>query len=276
MRTAAQPDPQPTAQASPALARLLPPGPAADVEQIVEDLGLWRRDESHAQRPRVMLNMVTTVDGRASLHGRSAPLSSSADRALFHALRTPVDAVLVGAGRAGREREGRIGGDAPRRQARLARGLPAEPLACIVSGSLALGADIPLLADPDARVAIVTASNDSLPAGCRAQLEYVRTRRDDGLLDLPAALAQLRERFDVRTLLCEGGPHLAGELFAAGLVDELFLSISPTLAGDPQGDAQALRILAGTQLRPPIDLKLLGALHSGSHLFLRYGVARQR
>jgi riboflavin biosynthesis pyrimidine reductase len=272
MGTAAQPDPQPTAQASPALARLLPPGPAAGVEQIVEDLGLWRRDESHVQRPRVMLNMVTTVDGRASLHGRSAPLSSSADRALFHALRTPVDAVLVGAGTVRTERYGPIVRDDARRQARLARGLPAEPLACIVSGSLALGADIPLLADPDARVAIVTTSNDSLPAGCRAQLEYVRTRRDDGLLDLPAALAQLRERFDVGTILCEGGPHLAGELFASGLVDELFLSISPTLAGDPQDDAQALRILAGAQLSPPIDLKLLGALHSSSHLFLRDGV----
>jgi riboflavin biosynthesis pyrimidine reductase len=272
MGTAAQPDPQPTAQASPALARLLPPGPAAGVEQIVEGLGLWRRDESHVQRPRVLLNMVTTVDGRASLHGRSAPLSSSADRALFHALRTPVDAVLVGAGTVRTERYGPIVGDDARRQARLARGLPAEPLACIVSGSLALGADIPLLADPDARVAIVTASSDSLPAGCRAQLEYVRTRHDDGLLDLPAALAQLRERFDVGTMLCEGGPHLAGELFASGLVDELFLSISPTLAGDPQDDAQALRILAGAQLSPPIDLKLLGALHSGSHLFLRYGV----
>ncbi len=274
MGTAAQPDPQPTAQASPALARLLPPGPETGAEQIVEALGLWRRDDSHAGRPRVMLNMVSTVDGRASLHGRSAPLSSSADRALFHALRTPADAVLVGAGTVRTERYGRIVRDDASRQARLARGLPAQPLACIVSGRLALGADIPLLADPDARVAIVTGSSNSLPEGARAQLEYVRARRDSGLLDLPAALAQLRERFDVRTLLCEGGPHLAGELFAAGLVDELFLSISPTLAGDPEGDAQALRILAGTQLRLPIDLQLLGALHSGSHLFLRYGVAR--
>jgi riboflavin biosynthesis pyrimidine reductase len=274
MGTAAQPDPQPTAHASPALARLLPAGPAAGVEQIVEDLGLWQRNESRVQRPRVMLNMVSTVDGRASLHGRSAPLSSSADRALFHALRTPVDAILVGAGTVRTERYGRIVRDDAQRQARLARGLPAEPLACIVSASLTLGADIPLLADPDARVAIVTGSSNSLPEGARAQLEYVRARRNDGLLDLSAALAQLRERFDVRTLLCEGGPHLAGELFAAGLVDELFLSISPTLAGDPRGDAQSLRILAGAQLGPPIDLELLGALHSGSHLFLRYGVAR--
>ncbi|HLL92889.1 MAG TPA: dihydrofolate reductase family protein [Solirubrobacteraceae bacterium] len=274
MGTAAQPDPQPSAQASPALAPLLPPGPAAGAEQVVEDWGLWRRNDSHSERPRVMLNMVSTVDGRASLDGRSAPLSSSADRALFHALRTPVDAVLVGAGTVRTERYGRIVRDNASCQARLARGLPAQPLACIVSGRVALGADIPLLADPDARVAIVTGSSNRLPEGARAQLEYVRARRDGGLLDLPAALAQLRERFDVRTLLCEGGPHLAGELFAGGLVDELFLSISPTLAGDPQGDTRALRILAGTQLRPRVDLQLLGALHSGSHLFLRYGVAR--
>jgi riboflavin-specific deaminase-like protein len=267
-----QPDPRPAAAQSPPLQRLLPPGADASVQEIVDDLGLWHEPEPSPGRPHVIINMVATVDGRASLDGRSAPLSSSADRALFHGLRTPVDAVLVGASTVRVERYGLIVRDEASRQARLARGLPAQPLACIVSGRLALGADIPLLADPEARVVIVTASDQSLPAG-GARLDYVRARRD-GLLDLPAALAQLRERFDVRTLLCEGGPHLASQLFAAGLVDELFLSVSPKLAGGPGDDVQASHILEGAELRPSVDLKLLGALHSDSHLFLRYGVAR--
>jgi riboflavin biosynthesis pyrimidine reductase len=77
----------------------------------------------------------------------------------------------------------------------------------------------------------------------------------------------------VHSLLCEGGPHLALQLLAAGLLDELFLSLAPLLAGGQPGDRQALRILAGQELEPPVELELLGALSSGSHLFLRYGVS---
>jgi riboflavin-specific deaminase-like protein len=278
---ASQPDPRPSAARSPLLQRLLPAGADAGAQEIVDGLGLWQAPEPPpAGRPYVILNMVATVDGRASIDGRSAPLSSSADRALFHGLRAPVDAVLVGAGTVRVERYGPIVRDEAQRRARLARGLPAQPLACIVSHRLALAADIPLLADPQSRVVIVTSSDRSLPGGdglheVRARLEYVRARRD-GALDLPAALAQLRERFAVRTLLCEGGPHLACQLFAAGLVDELFLSVSPKLAGEAEDDAQGSHMLAGAELRPPVELELLGALRSDSHLFLRYGIARKR
>ncbi len=91
---------------------------------------------------------------------------------------------------------------------------------------------------------ILTPSTASLP-GVAAHVDYVRAG-SDGRLDLPAALAELRERFAVRTLLCEGGPHLNTQLLLSGLVDELFLSLSPTLAGgDPAATGGALRILAG-------------------------------
>src|SRR5712691_9174934 len=81
----------------PELRRLLPGGDPATATEIVEGLGLWERPAAAAGRPRVLLNMVSTADGRATIGGRSAPLSSRADRALFHGLRTAVDAVLVGA-----------------------------------------------------------------------------------------------------------------------------------------------------------------------------------
>ena len=220
--------------------------------------------------------MVSTVDGHATLGGRSGPLSGPADRALFHALRLAVDAVVAGAATVRVERYGRIVPDASRRQTRLARGLREEPLACIVSGRLALEGEIPLLADPDARVVVLTPSAASLPAGAAvAELDYIRAARD-GQLDLAAALAELRARFDVRTLLCEGGPHLNAQLLGAGLVDELFLSLSPLLAGgDPDGNPahpEALRILAGPPLEPPVELHLRGVLEHNSGLFLRYSV----
>ncbi len=214
--------------------------------------------------------MISTVDGRASVGGRSGPIGDRADHELFHALRASVDAVMVGAGTVRVERYGRIIPDEATRRRRSERGLGPEPLACIVSGRLSLPADLPLLAEPAAHVVVLTASAASLP-NAAARVDYVRAERD-GRLDLPAATSELSERFDVRTLLCEGGPHLNAELLQAGLVDELFLSLSPKLAGGEDATGEALRIVAGAQFREPLQLELLGVLESGSSLFLRYAV----
>jgi riboflavin-specific deaminase-like protein len=276
------------------LSRLLPPAPPASVPEIVEGLGFHvSSPRAHASRagipdaqdispgvpvippdrPYVALNMVSTIDGRATVAGRSGPIGNRADRELFHGLRAAVDAVMAGAGTVRVERYGRIVPDPSRRRLRLERGLSEEPLACIVSGRLDLPPDLPLLAEPAARVAIVTPSATSL-AESAARVEYVRAGRD-GRLDLALAMAELRERFQVRTLLCEGGPHLNSHLFAAGLVDELFLSLSPKLAGgDLSAGETPLRILSGMELEPLVELQLLSVLESDedSHLFLRYRV----
>lgn len=278
-----------------AFRRLLPPGPPAGVHEVVLGFGLHERSgrvgrasaEAPAvarDRPYVVLNMIATLDGRATIAGRSGPLSSPADRALFHGLRSVVDAVLAGAGTVRAERYGPLVRDPDGRRARSKLGLSESPLACIVSASLDFPADQPLLADPGSRVAILTPSDGDLAAasaqpegkpraGAGAQIDYVRARAPDGSLDLRAALAELHDRLHVGTLLCEGGPHLNAELLAGGLVDELFLSVSPLLAGgDPAGDDPALRIVSGPGLDPPARLELAGALERDSSLFLRYRV----
>jgi riboflavin biosynthesis pyrimidine reductase len=275
MNARRDPDPGPARGWPVRLERLLPAGAPATIPELVSQLGLWRRTVPAPERAHLMLNMISTVDGRATLGGRSGPISDSADRALFHGLRSAVDAVLVGAGTVRTERYGRIVPDASTRRERRKRGLEEEPIACIVSARLALEPDIPLLAEPAARVVILTPSPSSLPP-VGADVEYVRAERD-GRLDLPAAMAELRRRFAVQSILCEGGPHLAGALLGAGIADELFLSLSPLLAGGVSSAAQALRILAGDELDPPVALELMGALRGGSQLFLRYGVsARER
>jgi riboflavin-specific deaminase-like protein len=258
----------------------------ATAAEVVEELHLWGARESPPtatsegrvpaaraglERPRVLLNMACTADGRATIGGRSGQIGNRADRELFHALRTAVDAVLVGAGTVRAEHYGRLVREDSARALRRARGLAEEPLACIVSASLALPADeIPLLADPAARVAVLTPSPASLP-GCAAALQYVRCARE-GQLDLPAALGELR-RAGVRTVLCEGGPHLNAQLLAAGLVDELFLSLAPRLAG---GDAasESLRIVVGPVLEPPVGLALEAVFESEAQLLLRYRALR--
>jgi riboflavin-specific deaminase-like protein len=241
------------------------------VERLVDGLDLGARaGEGTGSRPYLALNMISSTDGRATLGGRSGALGGRADSEMLHALRTTVDAVMAGAGTVRAERYSRLVCEEHDREIRRARGLAEEPLICVVSGRLALNEEIPLLADPDAHVAMITASQASLPRECRARIEYIRAARE-GVLDLPAAMRELRERFGVRTVLCEGGPHLNSQLLAGGLVDELFLTLAPKLAG---GDAtsETLRIVSGPELEPPAALELLGASEHESYLFLRYRV----
>jgi riboflavin-specific deaminase-like protein len=266
-----EPPPKPAVEAA-AFRRLLPAGDAAGASRIVDGFELAKRAQTATARPYLILNMASTLDGRASIEGRSGAIGNRADRELFHALRANVDAVMAGAGTVRVERYGRIIPNAATREHRLQRGLEDEPLACIVSARLSLPDDLPLLNEPAARVVIVTPSAASL-TGASAQIEYVRAD-SDGRLDLRLAMRKLSERFGVRTLLCEGGPHLNGELLQAGLVDELFLSLAPKLTGGEDVTGEALRILAGATFSEPLELELLGALENESHLFLRYGVRR--
>lgn len=86
----------------------------------------------------------------------------------------------------------------------------------------------------------------------------------EGRVDLPGLLHSLREE-GIRALLCEGGPTLHGSLQAAGLVDELFLTIAPKLSG---GGAPP-RILEG-ELDDVVPLELAWLLEDGGELYARY------
>ncbi|MEO6309265.1 MAG: dihydrofolate reductase family protein, partial [Leifsonia sp.] len=68
--------------------------------------------------------------------------------------------------------------------------------------------------------------------------------------------------------LCEGGPHLFGDLLAADCVDELCLSLSPVLDG---GSAGRIAVSAVATPRP---MRLLHSFAAGDMLFVRYARAR--
>src|ERR1700722_7600262 len=128
-------DPQDMSPEPPlSLRRLIPDGPPSTVERFVEGLELTEASDSVGRsRPYLLLNMIATVDGRATLGGRSGPLGERADKELLYGLRTAVDAVMAGAGTIRAERYGPLIRDDAQRQTRRARGLSEEPLACIVS-----------------------------------------------------------------------------------------------------------------------------------------------
>lgn len=240
------------------LRRLLPDSATVTIEEAVKGLAFSER--APTGRPFVAVNMVTSADGKATLAGRTAAMSAEADRELFHLLRAQADGILVGAGTVRIERYGRVTKTADLQAVREAQGQRGQAVAVVVSGRLDLPPDIPLLADPDSHVVIVTQSDREL-SGCAARVDYVRE-------PVPAALRQLRDEHGVRSLLCEGGPTLNATLFAEGLVDELFLTIAPAVAGA----GEALTIVEGPPLPDAVMLQLLTVHEAGGHLFLRYAV----
>ncbi len=238
--------------------RLLPnPGPTT-VEQQLSGLDLV--DLAYNDRPYVVVNFATTLDGRAAIEGRSGAIGSDTDTEMLQMLRTRVDAVMIGAGTMRAERYGRIVSDPALRARRERIGLPHDPLAVIVSGRLDLPWDAPLFTDGGGRVLIFTASEAEPP-----QTETpVRVERHEVGVDIAEALRHLREERGIRALLCEGGPGLHNQLQATGLVDELFLTIAPKLPG-----GQEPRILEGDL--PQIGFwELAWLLEERSELFARY------
>src|SRR5581483_9258440 len=131
--------------------RQLFPEPAQLPLAAFSDILASLRDRASA-RPYTLANFVSSVDGRATIGGRSAPLSVASDRALFHALREAVDAVMAGTGTLRVEHYGRMIKDPAARQRRIDSGLAPEPLAVVVSRSGQIPYEIPLFTEPEARI----------------------------------------------------------------------------------------------------------------------------
>ena len=233
------------------------PGPTTVADQL-RDLDLVA--DPPDDRPYVITNFAISLDGRATLDGRSGGIGSDTDTQMLVGLRTKVDAVMIGAGTMRVERYGRVVADSEKRSRRERKGLPHDPLMVIVSGNLDLPWDAPLFTAGGGRVLIFT-SSDSAPPETRTSLRVVRHH---DRVDLREALRLLRSERGVRALLCEGGPRLHAQLIGAGLVDELFVTHAPKLVG---GDGPGLA--AGL---PEADrqLELGWLLQEGGELFGRY------
>jgi riboflavin-specific deaminase-like protein len=242
--------------------RLFPdPGPTNVADQVgaLDLVGL-----AHEARPYLISNMVLTLDGRATIGGRSGPIGSKTDTAMLVALRTRVDAVMIGAGTMRAECYGRVIGDPAKRERRERDGLPHDPLMVLVSGRLDLPWDAPLFTEGGGRVLIFTASDAEPPPTTTP----VRVVRHLDHVDLGNALEYLRTERGVRTLLCEGGPRLHAQLIEDELIDELFVTHAPKLAG-----GEGPRLVAGLPEQERA-LELAWLLHEPQtgELFGRYKV----
>jgi riboflavin biosynthesis pyrimidine reductase len=209
------------------------------------------------------VNFVSSADGSASVDGLSGGLSSAGDKKVFGVLRVLTDVILVGSGTA--RAEDYKPARARPSLAALRAGRPAAAPIAVVTGRLDLDLAAPLFTEaaPDARTIVVTsaASDDKLRAETAKVADVIVA--GEQTVDLAAAVRELAAR-GLGRVLCEGGPHLFGDLAAAGLVDELCLSLSPTLAGPG-----AARIIAGpASAGRPMTLRQV--LADDDFLFLRY------
>ncbi|HLH22503.1 MAG TPA: dihydrofolate reductase family protein [Chloroflexota bacterium] len=222
-----------------------------------------------AARPHVALNMVSTVDGRAAVAGRAAGIGGAHDRLLMRQLRARADAVMVGVGTLRAEA---LTPTVPPSYvaARLARGQTPQPLGVLVSNSGRLPLARAYFARADfARVLITSAAGaTTVEPAAAAGLRLIVA--GETTVDLSAALAALRDELGVRWLLCEGGPTLNQALLRAGLVDELFLTLAPKLAG---GSEPSIVASAPPLPDSPIGLRLLALHADGDELYLHYQVA---
>jgi riboflavin-specific deaminase-like protein len=212
--------------------------------------------------PWLRIGMVMSTDGSATdAEGWTDALGGEADARVFRTLRALADGILVGAATV---RTGRMGPARLRPALRDRRGRPPAPI-IVVSSSLALDWTLPLFTAAETPTLVVTSAvaatraAGAVPDAVRPHLILAGAEE----VDLGAAVRELHRR-GMRHLLCEGGPALATSLVAAGLVDELCLTVAPTLAGGTR-HTRLLGDLAG-----PVDLKTAAVYVDGGVLFLRY------
>jgi riboflavin biosynthesis pyrimidine reductase len=216
----------------------------------------------------VRANFVLSADGAAELGGSSRPLSTAADLRVLSLLRGLCDVVLVGAATVRAENYGPARPDVARQDWRRQHGLAPIPPIAVVSGRLDLDPRSRLFTQSVARPLLVT--TESAAANRGADFAGLAEIVVAGATDLAgeAIVRALADR-GLPRVLCEGGPRLFGQLLAAGLVDELCLTVSPVLVG-----GQAGRLLPAGLLPAPVPLELHHLLTTDGMLFVRYGVPR--
>lgn len=221
-------------------------------EELIESLAV--------SKPTVRVNFVSSIDGSATHEGKSGGLSGAADKRHFELLRRVTDVVLVGAGTVRDEGYGPMRVSDASAGWRSRHGMPQHPVFAIVTGDLDLDPSSPIFTAAPVRPIVITTTRTDTAAF--APVSDVIAVGDEHV-DLPAALAAIRAAGHAQ-VLCEGGPSLFGSFLAADLVDELCLTVAPTLeAGDgpriAHGSVPAAR-----------DMRLGHILRGGDALLLRY------
>jgi riboflavin biosynthesis pyrimidine reductase len=234
------------------------PGPAEEVDAVTA--------YAHPAPPvgHLRANFVASVDGAASLGGRVGALTGPADQRLLVLLRSLCDVLLVGAGTVRAEGYGPVRALPELTDVRREAGQADTPRLAVLTRNIELDLGSSAFLDAVERPIVVT--TEAADPGRVREAERVADVLVAGeqAVDLRLARSLLVER-GLPRILSEGGPKVLAELYAADLVDELDLAISPVVTC---GDAQ--RVTDGPALLRPQSLRLEAGFESDGFLFLRY------
>jgi 2,5-diamino-6-(ribosylamino)-4(3H)-pyrimidinone 5'-phosphate reductase len=247
--------------------RLYPP-PAREIpaEAIYEDLELPPKERQDPSRPYVVINVVSSIDGKTAIGGKASRIGSETDRRVMRTLRSKVDAVMIGANTLRAERLS-LGLDEPNECARP------QPLAVIITET----GDLPLeskLVDYERQKVLVIAPEQHAQRFRGRACVLAAPPGHSGALDLRDVMRRLKASYSVYVLLVEGGPSLNHSLVSNQLADELFVTLSPKLLGGPP--SETLTMLNGPLLSAGTSLAstLLSVHLADSEVFLRYSLSR--
>ena len=243
------------------------------------------------ERPFVFANFVSTLDGvvsyavKGQADGSVISGSDPADRFIMGLLRASADAIMVGAqtvhdtGPQSLWTPEAIYPDAKHLYAEYRMNVLRKtqyPLLVVVTGSGKLDLARAIFRTPEARTVVMTTprGRDALATAGAAKLPSLLIHALDsssGSLDPMSMLQLLHAEDGIRCLLHEGGPSLFGKFMAAQAVDELFLTLSPQIAGR-MSDAKRPALVQGTEFMPERApwFQLLSVKQSADHLYLRY------
>lgn len=228
-----------------------------------------------ADRPYVLVNMVSSVDGRTVIEETERGLGSKVDQRLMRELRTNADVVLNGASTLRASGSSPRLGDEALEELRVARGRSRVPIGAVVSASGELPLERPFFTAEDFEAVVYL--SESAPAERRAAVEgtgrpVVSVPRGD---EIPSMLRHMRRELGAEVVLVEGGPTLNGQLLEAGMLDELFVTVGPLLVGgsEPRTAIEQLRAPSLEGVTRLVPLSVFLNPETGE-LYLRYAVHR--
>jgi len=238
---------------------------AETASDAIDPLDLYMSDERQSKdRPWVMLNMISSLDGGTVVSGKSSELGDDDDFDVLKAIRAVADVILVGAATVTAEDYRPVTLDAERRERRVASGMVETPTLAIVSGRLSVDPEARVFGDPDHKPLLIT-STFADPS----KLVLIGDSADVAVLPDLNPVTILAHLGAAGVVLIEGGPTLNGQFAAAGLIDEVNLTTSPTLLS---GDSA--RITRGPEVIPPQAMGIDRVLLGERSLFVRYLRAR--
>jgi riboflavin-specific deaminase-like protein len=233
-----------------------------------------KRSNAKPDLPFVFVNVAITADGKINDANRTvASFSSSRDREHMLELRARADAVMAGARTADLQPITMGAGGAKYRRLRVRHGLPEYNLRVIVSGSGTVNPNAEIFRHTFSPIIVLTTER----AGSRRLAALRKCAQvmicGESEIDFASALRELRQKWQIKRLLCEGGGELNDALFRARLVDELHITVCPVIFGGRSAPTLADG-LGGFKLADATALKLKSSKRCGDELFLVYQTSR--